>query len=299
MESKKKEKGFFEKIFGRRNARCIKKEVDPMHALMPIMWPDRADNEACISETVDLTNVKKYLEKKNADNPDYKYNLYQVIVTAMLKTVLLRPRLNYFIANQLMYERDYVSTAFTVKRRFADDASEGLAVVKAKEDETIDDIHNYLYHQITKERDESNFNTTTESARIFSLLPGWLLRFVGIFLRLFDRLGWLPNALIEADPYQNTFVVSNIGSIGLNAGFHHLTNWGTTSLFLIIGEMYKKPYYNEDGSVEFRDAVDLNLTIDERIADGYYYSKSIRLLMKILQNPELLDRPLGEEVDYQ
>ena len=47
-----------------------------------------------------------------------------------------------------------------------------------------------------------------------------------------------------------------------------------------------------------RDSVELGITVDERIADGYYYSKSIRLLKKLLENPELLERPLSEGLDY-
>ena len=46
-----------------------------------------------------------------------------------------------------------------------------------------------------------------------------------------------------------------------------------------------------------RMSVDLGLTIDERIADGYYYSKTVQLLKKLLENPELLEKPLSEEVE--
>jgi len=47
-----------------------------------------------------------------------------------------------------------------------------------------------------------------------------------------------------------------------------------------------------------KESIDIGLTIDERIADGYYYSKTVRLLRKLLENPELLELPLDEEVDY-
>ena len=47
-----------------------------------------------------------------------------------------------------------------------------------------------------------------------------------------------------------------------------------------------------------KPSIDLGLTIDERIADGYYYSKTVRLLRTLLENPQLLDKPLQEEVDY-
>ena len=47
-----------------------------------------------------------------------------------------------------------------------------------------------------------------------------------------------------------------------------------------------------------REVMDLGITLDERIADGYYYSKTIKLLKYLLQNPELLETPAKEEVDY-
>ena len=79
---------------------------------------------------------------------------------------------------------------------------------------------------------------------------------------------------------------------------HHLTNWGTCSLFCIVGEKKTAPYFTADGSYEMRETLDLGLTIDERLADGYYYSKSIKLLKYLLEHPELLERPANEEVDY-
>ena len=48
-----------------------------------------------------------------------------------------------------------------------------------------------------------------------------------------------------------------------------------------------------------RMSIDLGLTVDERIADGYYFSRSVRLMRHLLENPELLEQPLSKEVDYQ
>ena len=66
----------------------------------------------------------------------------------------------------------------------------------------------------------------------------------------------------------------------------------------MIGERKKRPIYDDEGNVSMRDSIDLGLTIDERIADGYYYSKTVRLLRKLLENPELLEQPLNEKVDF-
>jgi len=58
------------------------------------------------------------------------------------------------------------------------------------------------------------------------------------------------------------------------------------------------PYHDAEGKGEMRETLKLGITLDERIADGYYYSKSIRLLKHLLQNPELLELPANQEVEY-
>ena len=87
-------------------------------------------------------------------------------------------------------------------------------------------------------------------------------------------------------------------SIRLRSGYHHHTNWGTSSLFCVIGEKKWTPLYDQNGLVEMRETVDLGLTVDERIADGYYYSGTIALVKKLLENPELLDAPADTPVEY-
>ena len=131
---------------------------------------------------------------------------------------------------------------------------------------------------------------------VIQKIPGKKL--IGVIARFLDRHGWMPKSIIATDPYYCSVVLTNLGSLKLDAGYHHMTNWGTNSVFCAIGLMKKRPFYDEDGSVEMRMSVDLGLTIDERIADGYYYAKTVRLLKVLLENPELLERPLKEEVEY-
>ena len=133
---------------------------------------------------------------------------------------------------------------------------------------------------------------------IISKLPFFLTRFIVWTCRKLDIHGSVPKSMIASDPYYTSVVLSNLGSIKLKSGYHHLTNWGTNSLFVIIGEKKIRPFFEPDGSFTMRDSVELGITVDERIADGYYYSKSIRLLKKLLENPELLERPLSEGLDY-
>ena len=139
----------------RKDGKLLRK-IDSMHYFMPLMYPNRCDNEACMNFCIDLTKAEQYLTKKNADDPEYKYNLFQLVLTAVLKTIMLRPKMNYFIANGNMYERNDITAAFTVKKVFSDKGGEALARVYAKETDTIDTIHNEIYRQVSFCRSDSN-----------------------------------------------------------------------------------------------------------------------------------------------
>ena len=65
-----------------------------------------------------------------------------------------------------------------------------------------------------------------------------------------------------------------------------------------MGEIKETQYKKEDGTIGYKETVDIGLTLDERLADGYYYAKSLRLLKKLLSEPELLELPMSAEVEY-
>ena len=284
--------------WGDRRDATLVRDIDSMHFIMPLILPNRCDNEAFISETIDLTNVMKYLEDKNADDPVYKYNLFQVMVTALLKTITLRPKLNRFYANYNLYQRREVSAAFTIKKIFSDDGDEALAFIHSKESDTIDSIHDEIYRQVSYVRNDGK-DQSTKSMDLLQLTPLPLKKALGYGARFLDRHGWMPYSAIATDPFRSSVVLANLGSIKLHAGYHHLTNWGTTSIFCVVGEMKERPFLNDRGEEEMRMSVDIGLTVDERVTDGYYCSKTVRLLKKLLDEPQLLDKPLGEKVEYQ
>ena len=271
----------------RKDARWLR-NLDPMHAFTPYLYPDRADNEAFISERIDLTNINAYMERKNAENPEMEYKLFQIIVAAFVKTITLRPKMNRFIKGYRVYQRDALTAAFVVKKQFTDDGSEALAYIAFDENADLEVVRQEVYDIIYKCRGDE-LDNSTQGMDTLTKLPRFILRFIMWILHKLDFYGRVPDFLIKEDPNYATVFISNLGSIGLKAGYHHLCNWGTNSIFVVLGE--KK-------IVDGREVMDLGITLDERIADGYYYSKTIKLLKYLLQNPELLETPAKEEVDY-
>ena len=271
------------------------KDVDSMHFIMPFMFPNRCDNETFFSFQIDLTEVQKYIDRKNAGSPEYKYNLFQCVIAATLKTITLRSRLSVFIHDRRMYKRNEITAAFTVKQEFSDDGGEVLAFIHSRPDWTIDDLHNELHRQLLKLKNKAYVDESTSVMDQFNRIPKWISRPVVSAITSLERKGAVIPALVKTDPYHSTVNFANLGSIGLPGGFHHLTNWGTTSLFIVVGKMGRMPLY-ENEQVTFKDGVNLNITVDERIADGYYFSKSMKLLQYLLQHPDLLDRPFNEKL---
>lgn len=283
---------------GDRRDGVLLRELDSLHYITGIIYPNRCDNEAYVSLRIDLTAMNEYLARKNETEKDFPYTMFHLIVAALLKTITLRPKMNRFIVNSNFYQRNEVSAAFVVKKQFSDTGAEALAVLHGKDDFTVADVHEYIRSQVQECRSEK-IDPTTGVMDYLNKIPRFISKAAIRFLMWLDKHGWVPKDIIATDPYYNSVVISNLGSIKLKCGYHHLTNWGTCSMFCIIGEKKKTAFFDEDGTMTMRETLDLGLTIDERLADGYYYSKSVRLLKYLLEHPEELEKPIKEEVDYE
>ncbi|MBR1641129.1 MAG: 2-oxo acid dehydrogenase subunit E2 [Butyrivibrio sp.] len=279
------------RIGDRRDGELIR-DIDSMHYIMPLMYPNRCDNEAYMKLSVEIAGTEEYIRNYNKEHPDERIAIFDIIIAAALRTIRQRPQMNRFIANQTMYQRRGVTAAFTVKKEFRDDADETLARIVAEDTDTLFTISHKVREQIAlckKEDDES-----TEAMNFIMKIPGKHL--IGAIARFLDRHGWMPQSVIATDPYQCSVVLSNLGSLGLDIGYHHLMNWGTNSIFIIIGTKKFKPYHDQDGNVTMKKELDLAFTIDERISDGFYYARSIRLMKTLIENPRLLEESLSEQV---
>jgi len=284
--------------WGDRRDATLLRDADSMHFIMGVVYPNRPDNEAYISERIDLRAINDYLKTKNAGDVDFKYTMFHVIVTALLKTITLRPKLNRFYKNENYYQRHEITAGFTVKKRFDDHAEEALAFIRGTPDANVDTVHDEIRDFVTGFRGGKH-DATGDAMDLFNRLPRALSKLVVHFLMWMDRHGWVPQSLIANDANYASVFVTNLGSIGLKCGYHHLSTWGTTSLFVVIGQKKWSPVYNEHGFVRMAETLDVGLTVDERIADGYYYSRSVRLLKYLLEHPEELEKPLSETVEFE
>ncbi len=277
---------------------------DPMHVFMPYIMGTRTENEALLNATFDMTNVVKYLEKKNSEKPEFKYTIFHVVVAALAKTIYMRPKMNIFIAGHKHYMRREISFCFTAKNKFADNAGEFVMYLVAEDNDTkiIDQIHDKICSEVYKtrkdaEKPETDSNGTNNMMRAFNKIPRPILRFVIRVLNWMVYHDIIPKAIKEVDPYRATVFISNLGSIKMEASYHHLINWSLNSIFVLANRMHKMPFFNEDGTYEMKDGMSYGFTIDERIADGFYCAKSLKVFEQIVKHPECLDDTLSAPLD--
>lgn len=286
------------KKWGDRKDGIWLKDLPPLNRIMPGIMPNRADNEAYINVEIDLRPLEAYLEKKNEGRTEDKYTFFHLISAAIAKAFILRPRMNRFICNNKVYQRKNVTVAFVVKKKFDDHSEEGLAYLEYDPKDTLDSFHEKIMKVIHQTRKEGSNDVSSNAMEIITKLPQFLINLIVKTVLWLDKHGWAPDALIGSDPNHAAIFLTNLGSIGLPGGYHHLVNWGTNSCFVVLGKKYMKMDYDRDGNGNLHEVIPVGITLDERIADGYYYSGTVALVQELLEHPELLELPADSPVEY-
>ena len=254
-----------------------------------------------LQDEIDATELMKYLERKNASHPEYKTTIFHCAIVGMARMVRERPLMNRYIQGNRMYERKHVSISFVVKRRFADGADESLMVLVPGSRDTLDTVSRKICGDIieTRKSEHSTGGVDQLLDKLAALPRPILMPIVGT-VRALDFWGINPDFLTDGDPHFTTILASNLGSISCPSVYHHLSNYGTNSIVITIGTLHDEEKLMPDGHKEIRRMLDVGATLDERIGDGFYFARSLRLIRHIFEErPELLDQPLGKPSGFK
>ena len=284
----------------RRDARWVR-EAPPLQTIMAHLMKGRIANEAYLNYKLDVTELKEYLRQKNELHPDYKTTVFQALIFALTKMVYERPAMNRFIQGGRIYERHEISAAFVARRRFAEKSEEALMFFVPKEDDTLDSLSYKIGGEVHEMRkSETATGGIDKILENLAKCPRIILMFIAWVVKVLDFWGIAPKALTAGDPNFATIFLTNLGSVQCPAIYHHLNNYGSNSFMIAMGEIHKEPVAMPDGSESMRDMVEVGVTIDERIGDGFYFARSIKLVKYLFSHPELLSQPISvpSEFDY-
>ncbi len=275
------------------------RDIPGLNILMANLYPNRTDCEVFLQQEIDITELLQYIESKNGPDAPFKTTLFHCFVTMFARVLTERPKLNRFIQGRRFYQRNDITISFVAKRRFSDHSEEALMQYKAKGSDTLTDVSRLIVGDVKEMRSHDGASGIDDTINKISKMPRLLLMLVVRIVRWLDFWGLVPEFLTKGDSNCASVLMSNLGSIRCPSVYHHLNNYGTTSVLVTIGTIHKVPVIQEDGSTQLRDFVDIGATLDERIADGFYFARSLKLIQHICAHPELLERPLEESSNYE
>lgn len=277
----------------------FKIKVPGLQTVMACLMPNRTDCECYMNLNLDVTELLKFIEERNASHPEYKLTMFHCMVAALAKMFRERPSMNRFIQGGTMYERYEISFAFVARRRFTDHSEEALMFMVPAAEDNVESIAKKIIGDVKETRkSEHATGGIDELLDKFAAMPKLLMMFLIWIIRCMDFWGINPKFLTDGDPNYSSIFLSNLGSIKAPAVYHHLNNYGTNSFMITIGTIHKEKVLMEDESEQIRDLVDVGVTVDERIGDGFYFARSLKLVNYLFSHPEILLEPLGNPTGY-
>lgn len=244
-------------------------------AIMPFLIPTRAGATVFFEQELDVTRAQAFCEARRAAGQ--KLTIFHLYTYCVVKVLAERPRLNRFTSGSSLYQRKEIELSFSAKKSLSDDAA--MVAIKRRFDPSADfDSHVERLGGGVKEGRSNEKNQTDKELSILLRLPSFLLRWSIGLARWLDARNLLPKALIESDPLYCSVFVANLGSVGLDAVYHHLYEWGNCPIFAALGRVREV----ERGG-ERRKVCTVKYSFDERIEDGLYCARSLERLREHLE----------------
>ncbi len=275
-------------MFGHRSDGRKLKTVPPFFRVIPCVMLERNDAQVYFKQDIKLKELDEYIDRKAKEG--IKLSYMNIIYAAIVRIIAERPYLNRFAMNGSLYARNQIFVSLAIKKSFADEGQETTIKLPFTGTENIFEIKEKLDNAIEQNKDYSTSNNTDALAKTFSIVPNGFIRAAFKLLKFLDKHGAVPKSIISASPFHTSVFLTNVGSLGIDSIYHHLYNFGTTSLFFAMGKK-KKSYIYDDDEMHEEKCITIAFVGDERICDGYYYATSFKQLSKYLKKPELLEQP--------
>jgi hypothetical protein len=264
-----------------RSDGILVKDIDPIYMIIPYVISKRYDSMNMITLEIPAEPMQKYIKNLRAQGQNISY--MSILIAAYIRTVLEFPKLNRFVKNKRIYERNEFCISLVVLKN----DYETMSKIYFDLTDTIFTVREKVEQYISQNRSAENANKTDQLIKSLVRFPV-LLNITFFMYKLFDEFGWLPKSMVDSSPFHASLLFSNLASIRTNHIFHHLYEFGTTSVAITMGNMHEVPM-REKKEVKIKRCIPLGIVMDERICSGKYFSQAYRRFTAYLNDPELLE----------
>lgn len=265
------------------------RNADPMYRVAAHIMNKRVDSMNMITIDIPYEPMQEYINQKRKEGISISH--MSLVIAAYLRTMAKYPELNRFIVNKKPYQRKEIAVGMVVLQSL--ESHEGtMSKMYFDKKDTIFDVNNKINTYVTENREAPEKNGTEKIIKFLLSFPGLLTVGVGLF-KLLDKYGLLPKFIINMSPFHMSLGITNLASIRTNHIYHHCYEFGTTSVFMAMGNLREVPK-RKGGEIVFERSLPIGVTMDERICSGSYFATAFRYMKKMLANPELLEQPPEE-----
>ena len=273
-------------MFGYRSDGRKLRDISPFFKIIPQVMRTRSDSQVYYTYDMPIKEIDNYIDKKAEEN--IKISYMDIVYSALVRLMAQRPRLNRFVMNGRTFARNEIFISLAIKKSLTDDGIETTIKLPFTGKENIFEIKEKLGNVINENKSVKKNNETDILATTLSIIPNFLLKFAISTIMFLDKHGMLPKAVIKASPFHTSAFLTNVGSLGINAIYHHIYDFGTTGLFLAMGKK-QKSYICEDDNIVEKKTISIKWVADERICDGYYYANALKQFNRYMKKPEMLE----------
>ena len=271
-------------LFSRPDGDLVR-DLSPVRRLMPYLMKGRNESVVYYEQILDLTRTLPFVRAWNEAHEE-KLTVFHLLVAACGKALHARPGLNRFVSGGRIYQRRGAFVSFAAKASFEDDAPLKTVKLPVLAAEPLEEAVRRLHASVGGARGAGERPVDRE-VRLVVRLPGFVLRAAVALLRLLDRINLLPASMMRDDPMYASLFLANLGSVGIDRAWHHLYEYGTVSVFGVLGEIKKMLVPDEHGAPVARDSVRVRFAFDERVNDGFYCAAALDLVRAYVEDPEL------------
>ena len=283
-------------MFGLRSDGRKIKSLDPLFRVIPHVMKERSDAHVYFSQEIPIKTLDEYIARKDAEG--IKMSYMNIIYAALVRMLAEKPALNRFIMDGRTYARHGIHISLAIKKGMTEESQETTIKLPFTGSENIFEVKEKLDSTILQNKDKDVQNDTDKLVKFLSLIPDWLYKLIVNILMYLDKHGMMPKFIIKLSPFHTSAFLTNVGSLGIDAIYHHLYNFGTTGVFLAMGKK-KKSYIYEDADIVQEKTISLAWVADERICDGFYYASALKSFSRYLKKPELLEEKIEPKKDIK
>ena len=259
------------------------KNANPMYTVAAYIMNQRNDAMNMIEEFIPVEPIQNYMRVRRSEGRPVSH--LAVVMAAYIRTVAEYPELNRFVVNKRIYARNELAVGMVVLKPGETDGTMNKIYFELEDD--VFTVQKRIDEYVAANRESGDTNSTDRLITILLKIPGLVNFSVGVF-KLMDRYGLLPKSIIKASPFHTSLVITNLASIRTNHIYHHIYNFGTTSMIIAMGNLREIPTRTKNG-VEFVRCMPLGVVMDERICTGSYYARAFAKMRKYLNDPTLLE----------